>query len=55
MKPDKIKKHLTTHPSYFKWSVKRLAEKYNCSEILMGNILKNLGENKNNYKEALKF
>ena len=48
-----IENHLVTNPSYFKWSDKRLATKYNCSEKTIRSIVRKLEAVRQNYLRNL--
>lgn len=50
-----IKNHLINNPSYFKWSNKRLASKYHCTEEDISNIVKKLAKKKEEYLRNLNF
>lgn len=50
----KIASHLIENNSYFKWSTERLADKYNCSEKKISNIVNLLDPIKQQYLRNLK-
>lgn len=50
----KVKNHLIQNPSYFKWSAKAIASKFNCSERTVSNIVKSLSNEKQSYLRSLK-
>lgn len=50
----RIMEHLTSHPSYLKWGVGRLAAKYKCSPRTVQSILKTMSEAKQSYLTSLK-
>jgi len=50
----KITEHLKRNNSYFKWSAKRLADKFGCSERTITNIIKTLAPVKRTYLNNLK-
>ena len=45
----RIEQHLQSNPSYFKWSDKRLAAKFNCSVRTIRSIVRNLDAEKKAY------
>mgnify|MGYP003535001415 CR=1 FL=1 len=49
----KIKNHLKQNPSYLKWGVTRLANRFNCSERTMKTIVNELKEVKQAYMSEL--
>lgn len=50
----KIKSHLLDNPSYMKWGITRLANKFGCSERTMKSVLNSLAEAKQIYLTSLK-
>lgn len=50
----KITNHLMENNSYFKWSTQRLAQKFNCSEKRISNIVNLLDPIKQQYLRNLK-
>ena len=50
----KITQHLIENNSYFKWSNNRLANKFNCSEKRINNIVSLLTPIKQQYLQNLK-
>lgn len=51
----KIEQHLTECPSYFKWSTRRLAVRFKCSEKTISNIVAKLAHVKQDYLRNLNF